>query len=301
MFRFTRTCATAALALTAAWPLAAQETAPAPESPEAATPAAPAAEVTADTVLATVNGTPVTAGHLIALRRNLPDEYQSLPDQVLLDGLLEQIIQQRVLAADLREPTAVEQLQMENQETAMAAGLVVERILARPITEEALQAAYDARFASAEPEKEYNASHILVPTREEADAIVADLRGGGDFAAIAREKSQDPGSGANGGLLGWFGPGMMVKPFEDAVVGAEVGTATDPIETQFGWHIILVNETRVKEAPALDAVREELEADLRDKAVQQAIEDATQRAQIERSEIQGLDPSFLRNEDLLNQ
>jgi peptidyl-prolyl cis-trans isomerase C len=92
---------------------------------------------------------------------------------------------------------------------------------------------------------------------------------------------------------------MMVKEFEDAVVAAKVGEVTDPVQSQFGWHIILVNETRVQEAPPLDAVREELLAELRDKAVQDAIAAATANAQIVRNEIPGLDPAFLRNEDLL--
>jgi peptidyl-prolyl cis-trans isomerase C len=183
----------------------------------------------------------------------------------------------------------------------MSAGLVVQRVLSGAVTEEGLQAAYDARFAGATQELEYNASHILVETKEEADAIVAELAAGADFADIARDKSKDPGSGANGGLLGWFGKGMMVKPFEDAVLAATVGEVTAPVESQFGWHIILVNETRTQALPALDELREELADELRDAAVQEVIAAATAKAQITRTELEGLDPAFLRNEDLLNE
>jgi peptidyl-prolyl cis-trans isomerase C len=280
MYRFARTCAAMALALLPAAPALAEE-------------------VTAGTVIAEVNGQTITAGHMLALRRNLPEQYQSLPDDVLFNGLLDQMIQQIVLAGALGEPSAAERLQIENQQTAMSAGLMVQRLLDLPITEEKLTAAYDARFAASEPATEYNASHILVETKEEADAIVEELVAGGNFAEIAQEKSKDPGSGANGGLLGWFGKGMMVKPFEDAVMAATVGEPTAPVESQFGWHVILVNETRISEAPSLDSMREELTAELRDAAVQEAIAAATAKADIKREEIERLDPSFLRNEALL--
>ena len=238
---------------------------------------------------------------MIALRENLPEQYQSLPDDVLFDGLLDQMIQQIVLSGEIGTPSKSEALQMENQKIAMSAGLVVERLLAGAVTEEALQAAYDARFAGATPEMEYNASHILVETKEEADAIVAELAAGADFADIARDKSKDPGSGANGGVLGWFSAGMMVKPFEDAVLAAKVGEVTAPIESHFGWHIILVNETRTKAAPPLDDLREELSEELRDAAVQAVIAAATAKAQITKTDVKDLDPAFLRNADLLKQ
>lgn len=282
MYRFARTCAAIALALAAASP-------------------GLAADITADTVIAEVNGVKITAGHMIALRQNLPEQYQSLPDQVLYDGLLDQMIQQVVMSGEMGTPTRSEALQIENQEIAMSAGLVVQRVLNGAVTEAGLQAAYDARFAGATQDLEYNASHILVETKEEADAIVAELAAGADFADIARDKSKDPGSGANGGLLGWFGKGMMVKPFEDAVLAATVGEVTAPIESQFGWHIILVNETRTQALPALDELREELADELRDAAVQELIAAATAKAQITRTELEGLDPAFLRNEDLLKE
>ena len=258
-----------------------------------------AQDVTADTVVAEVNGQKITVGHMIALRGNLPEQYQALPDDVLFQGILDQLIQQSVLSDLMDAPSRVEQLQIENQDRAMAAGLVIERILAIAVTDAALQAAYDARFSGAEPETEYNAAHILVATEDEAKAIVAELAAGGDFAAIAKERSQDPGSGAAGGGLGWFGLGMMVPEFETAVVALEPGTVSPPVQSQFGWHIIMVTETRIKAAPPLDEMREELLAEIRDSAVQQAIADATAKAQITRENTEGIDPAVLRNVDLL--
>jgi peptidyl-prolyl cis-trans isomerase C len=252
-----------------------------------------------DTVLAEVNGQKITVGHMIAMRMKLPQEYQALPDEVLFNGLLDQMIQQSVLAAEVGTPSKAEALEIENQNTAMSAGIVIQRLLSQPVSEEALQALYTERYASKDQGTEYNASHILVASKEEADAIVAELRAGGDFAEIAKAKSTDPGSGANGGVLGWFGTGMMVKEFEDAVVAAKVGEVGDPVQSQFGWHVILVNETRIPAPPMLDEVRQELVDELRDKAVQDAIAAAEAKAQITRSETTGIDPAFLRNDDLL--
>jgi peptidyl-prolyl cis-trans isomerase C len=280
MFRFARISAAAALVLTSALPALADD-------------------ITADTVVAEVNGHKITVGNMIELRKGLPDKYKALPDDVLYKGMLDQMIQQQVLADELGSPSKAEQLTLDNQRAALAAGLVVNRLLEAPIPDEDLQKAYQDKYAGAEPQMEYNASHILVKTQEEADDIIKQLQAGAKFEDLAREKSQDPGSGAAGGKLGWFGKGMMVKPFEDAVVAAKVGEVTGPVQTQFGWHIILLNETRVAEAPKLDDVRGDLEAELRDKAVKDAIAAATAKAQITRNDIPGLDPSILKNEDLV--
>ena len=156
-----------------------------------------------------------------------------------------------------------------------------------------------AQYIDAEPEPEFNASHILVETKEEADAIKTELDGGADFAELAKEKSTGP-SGPGGGSLGWFGPGMMVPAFEEAVAGMEAGSVSEPVETQFGWHVIKLNETRTAEAPALEGVREELETQIRQTKVQEAIESLTEAAEVDRSAAEGIDPSVLNNIEWLN-
>ena len=142
------------------------------------------------------------------------------------------------------------------------------------------------------------ARHILVETEEEAKALKAELDGGADFAALAKDKSTGP-SGPNGGDLGWFGLGMMVKPFEDAVLALEPGQVSDPIQTQFGWHVIKLNETRMAEIPSLDDSRAELEGDLRSKAVEARVVSLTDNATIEKM-VEGIDKSVLRNTALLD-
>lgn len=254
---------------------------------------------TADTVVATVNGTKITLGQMIALRETLPPEYQQLPDDVLFKGIYEQLIQQEVLAQSITDLSPRTLATIENDKRGLVSGIAIEGIVKEAVTEEALQAAYDARFKDAVAQTEYNAAHILVETQEAADKLKADLAGGADFAELAKANSTDTGSGANGGDLGWFGLGMMVKPFEDAVVAAKVGEVTGPVQTDFGWHLILVKETRVAEKPTLDQLREELASEIENAAITAKIDELTKAATVTR-EGEALDPAILKNATLID-
>ncbi|HMO70303.1 MAG TPA: peptidyl-prolyl cis-trans isomerase [Paracoccaceae bacterium] len=173
-------------------------------------------------------------------------------------------------------------------------------VMAGAVTDAGLQAAYDARFKDAAPATEYHAAHILVDSEEKAADLKAQVEGGADFAVLAREHSTDPGSGARGGDLGWFGLGQMVKPFEDAVVALEPGQVGGPIQTQFGWHIIRLTETRLAAVPTLDQMRDELSAEIERQAVDAHIADLTARAEITRPG-EGIDPATLRDLSLLGE
>ena len=253
-----------------------------------------------DTVVATVNDTEITLGHMLVARASLPQQYQQLPDDVLFQGILDQLVQQTALADSFTGelPPRVT-LSIENETRSLTAGEAIEGVMAEDVSDEELQAAYDAQYKDAEPEQEFNASHILVETKEEADAIKVELDGGADFAEVAKEKSTGP-SGPGGGSLGWFGPGMMVPEFEEAVAGMEAGGVSEPVETQFGWHVIKLNETRTGEAPVLEDVREELETQVRQTKVQEAIESLTEAAEVDRSAAEGIDPTVLKNIEWLN-
>lgn len=258
-----------------------------------------AAETTADTVVATINGTDITIGHMIATKTGLPDQYKSLPDNVLFEGILEQLIQQTVLSQSLEgEQSRVITLSIENELRSMRAGDALDAKIANAVTDVAIRTAYDARFADAEPTTEFNAAHILVETEEEALAIRKQLDGGADFAELAKEKSTGP-SGANGGSLGWFGPGMMVKPFEDAVISMKAGDVSDPVKTQFGWHILILNETRYQDIPSLESIQAELEAEVQQAAVESTLAGLTESADITRVDADSIDASVLSNIDLL--
>lgn len=267
----------AAVALTLALPVGAQD------------------EPGLDTVVATVNGTDITLGHMIVARASLPEQYQQLPDEVLFKGILDQLVQQTALAdtfeGDLPPRAA---LSIENETRSMTAGEVINKHLSEPVDDAAVQAAYDEEYTNKDQGDEYNASHILVESEEEAIAIKEELDNGADFAEIAREKSTGP-SGPGGGSLGWFGKGMMVPSFEEAVVAMEPGAVSEPVQTQFGWHVIKLNETRKTEAPALETVREELEMQIRQTRVQTYIEEITEAADVDRTAGDAIDPSLIKN------
>lgn len=254
---------------------------------------------TADTVVATVNGTAITLGQMVALKETLPQEYQTLPDDVLFKGIYDQLIQQEVLAQSVKDLSPRALANIENSKRGLVSGLAIDAVVKAAVTDEALQKAYDERFKDAKPQTEYNAAHILVETEEEANAIKAELAAGGDFAEIAKAKSTDTGSGANGGDLGWFGLGMMVKPFEDAVVAAKVGELTGPVKSEFGYHLIMVKETRIAEKPTLDQLRDELAAQVENAAITAKIDELTKGATVTR-EGEALDPTILKNTALID-
>ncbi|UXN74708.1 peptidylprolyl isomerase [Devosia sp. A8/3-2] len=134
--------------------------------------------------------------------------------------------------------------------------------IANSVTEEAVRAEYDKLVADFKPAEEIRASHIPVATEEEAKAIKAELDGGADFATIAKEKSIDPGA-ANGGDLGFFGKGMMVAPFEEAAYAlTEIGRVSEPVQSQFGWHIIKLEEKRESAPPTFEQVASQLQQQL---------------------------------------
>ncbi|CUH23346.1 putative parvulin-type peptidyl-prolyl cis-trans isomerase precursor [Jannaschia seosinensis] len=249
----------------------------------------------AATVLATVNGTEITLGNLIVLRDRLPEQYQQLPDDVLYEAMLDQLIQQQVLA-DAIARGAPEEAAIENETRALLATRKLEELTSEPLDDDEVQAIYDARFSDADAQTEFNASHILVETEEAAREIVAELESGADFAELARERSTGP-SGPNGGELGWFGPGMMVPEFEAAVTELEPGEISAPVQTQFGWHVVKLNEMRDAEAPSLEALRPEIEAQLRNERLEAEIAQLMEAAEVERAGVD-VDPSAMRDDSL---
>lgn len=288
-----------ALAAMMSFPAAADDAAPTTKTETTETPEVAKIDATGTTVLATVNGDDITLGHLIVARQALPQQYQGLPNDVLMQGLLEQVIQQTVLGQAIGELSRRAELQLENQRRSMIATEKVEEVISSAVTEEALQAAYDETYADAEPTKEYSAAHILVKTEDEAKDLITQLNDGADFAELAKEKSTGP-SGPNGGDLGWFGQGMMVKPFEEAVLSLEPGQISAPVNTQFGWHVVKLNDTRMKGAPPIDEVREELAAKIENDAVEQAVQKLLDAAKIDRIDLDTVDPTALGDLSLLD-
>ena len=246
-----------------------------------------------------VNPTADAQVFLAFLRETLAEQYQSLPDDVLFDGILNQLVQQEVLRQSVTEMSPRHKANVANDTRGYVSGVAMEKVVVEAVTAEALQAAYEERFRNAKPQTEYNAAHILVATAEEAEAIKAELAAGADFAELAKTKSLDTGSGSAGGDLGWFGLGMMVKPFEDAVVAAKVGEVSGPVQSEFGFHLILVKETRVAENPTLDMIRDDLAAEIENAAITKLVDDLSAKATITR-EGEGIDPTILKNSSLID-
>lgn len=253
----------------------------------------------ASDVVATVNGTEITLGEMIITRSQLPQQYQQLPPETLFQGILDQLIQQQVLADTLENTPARVELALQNQRRSLLAGEAINAMMQEEVSDEALQEAYDEAFADAEPVQEYNASHILVETEEEAQALIEQLEGGADFAELAKENSTGP-SGPNGGELGWFGAGAMVKPFEEAVLALQAGEVSPPVQTQFGWHVVKLNETRDQALPTLEEVRGELVEQIQRTAIEARVAELEEGAEIDRSGAEGLDPTILDNAALLD-
>lgn len=255
----------------------------------------------ADTVLAEVNGKTITLGHVIALRMRLPDQYKNLPDEVLYGGILDQLIDQTILSDHVKSQDGYDgravDLVLENESRGIVAAGLVEQYRSKPLPEGAIEKAYEEALAEMPDEAEVNASHILVESEDEAKALVEALAGGADFAELAKEKSTGP-SGPSGGQLGWFGAGQMVPPFEAAAMALEAGEVSAPVQTQFGWHVIKLNEKRNKPKPTLEQLAPQLTEKLKQDAVNAELEGLRASAAVTRAEVT-IPPAAIRQLELI--
>ena len=228
--------------------------------------------VDSDVVVATVNGEEIKMGHVVLVYDTLPQQYKSLPAEQVFQGIVEQIIQQTVLAQAAANPNAnYIEFAVDNERRILTASQMIDEITTEATSEDKLHAYYDATYQSADLGREYNASHILVESEEEAKDLLVKLSDGADFAALAQEFSTGP-SGPNGGSLGWFGQGRMVAPFEQAVMSLTVGEVSPlPVQTQFGWHVIILNDMRAVQAPAFEEVSGEIAAELQRVAIEERV------------------------------
>ncbi|PSL18006.1 peptidylprolyl isomerase [Shimia abyssi] len=254
-----------------------------------------------NSVVASVNSQDITLGEMIAVRDALPDQYKSLPADVLFNGILDQLIQQTALAQSIGDavPKRIELVLVNERRTLLAADVIDHVLTENAPTEDDVQSAYNEKYGNFEGAPEFNASHILVETEEEANSIREALNAGSDFSEMAKAKSTGP-SGPSGGALGWFGLGQMVQPFETAVTSMAVGEISQPVETQFGWHLIILNDKRHQAAPSLEDVRAELQTELQNKVVDAYVTELTLKSEVDRSGAEGVDPSVISRSDLLD-
>jgi peptidyl-prolyl cis-trans isomerase C len=252
-----------AVALTAPGFALAQD-APTEPAPETTAPAAePVAQPQPGDVVATVGTATITEADLAFAAEDLAQDLQQVPPEQRRAFLVTVLIDMKVMAqaardAQLQETEDFKQRLSYLEDRALRRAFFAEKIAAG-VTSETVQAAYDEFVASFVPVEEVHASHILVATKEEADAVKAELAGGKAFEVVAMEKSTDPSAAQNGGDLGFFSQGMMVPQFEEAAFALEVGAISDPVQSQFGWHVIKVEERRMSSPPPFDQLAPQLQ------------------------------------------
>ncbi|MGI3164250.1 peptidylprolyl isomerase [Pseudooceanicola sp. 200-1SW] len=249
-----------------------------------------------DTVLARVGETEITLGHLVAAQMEAPQPYNQMPLAQLAEPLLKQVVQQEELRQTFEgETPAATRYLLDNTERKVVATDAMLQYLSATITDERIQQAYDEAYPddSSGP-VEYHAAHILVETEEEAQALVEELEGGAEFATLARDKSTGP-SGPNGGDLGWFTPDKMVAEFSQAVSAMEPGEISAPVQTQFGWHVIKLEETRQRK-PELEAVRQQLIGQLQESESMAYLDELSANSDASMADLSELD---LSNEVLM--
>ncbi|CAN5732268.1 peptidylprolyl isomerase [soil metagenome] len=235
--------------------------------------------------IAIVNGKAVPSSRVDSLAQQVarsgrpvtPEIQAQLKDEVIAREIFMQEAQKRGLDAtdDFKS-----QIELARQ-TILIRELFADYQKKNPVTDADVKAEYD-KFAAANGGKEYRARHILVETEGEAKAIIASLKKGGKFDEIAKKQSKDPGSGANGGDLDWANPGSYVKEFSDAMVKLNKGQLTEtPVKTQFGYHVIRVDDIREAQLPKLDDVKPQISQQLQQQRLAAFQADLRKGAKIE--------------------
>lgn len=235
--------------------------------------------------IATVNGKPVKQSTYDLIAKDATAGGQKIDDNTknaIINELIssELIVQEAQKAGIDKQPEFLirEDLGRRKLLTSM---FLQDYVKKNPVTDADTKAAYE-QYKKAYGEKEYNARHILVKTEAEAKDIIAQLNKGGDFAKLAKEKSIDPGSKDRGGDLGWFSPASMVKPFSDVTANLQKGaTSANPVQTQFGWHVIKLVDTRPAQPLAYDKLKDSLQKNLQQRNLEKYISDLRTKAKID--------------------
>ena len=222
-----------------------------------------AASVRADEkVVATVNGHAISEADLALAEAEIGNELGNLPESTRRRVLVEFMIENQLFA----EAAEAEKLgsgadfdkRMAFWRQRALRDAYFEKTVKASIGEDAARAIYDDKVKQLNPEDEVQARHILVASEEEANKLITRIAAGEDFAQLAKENSGDAGSKAQGGMLGYFGKGQMVPQFEDAAFALQKGQVSKPVQSQFGWHVIKVEDRRQKPPPSFDEVKDRL-------------------------------------------
>lgn len=250
------------------------------------------AQTDADPVLAKVNGQTIHMSDLKAAAETLPPQARSMPQQQLYPMLLDQLIDAQALLVEakktgLDKDPEVQRMVQLAQERALESALL-NKVIRPQVSEEAIKARYDQDYGGKPGDTEVHARHILVNDEATAKKITADLKKGGDFAALSKQYSKDPGAAQQGGDLGFFKKTDMVPEFANtafALKDKEISPA--PVKTQFGWHVIQTLEHRTSQPPSLEQVHDELRQQIVQAAVQAEVARARGSVTVERFNMDG--------------
>jgi peptidyl-prolyl cis-trans isomerase C len=244
-----------------------------------------------DKIVAKVNGKPITETDLKFAEGELGSELGSLPPEVKRRALAEYLIDNMLFSEAAEAEKLGSTPEFEEQMNYLRQRLLreqyFEKTLKGTVSEEEAKKIYDTRIASMKTEDEVAARHILVDSEEKAKELRAKIVAGADFAEVAKENSTDPGSKDQGGLLGYFTKGQMVPEFDDAVFKMLEGDVSEPVKTNFGWHIIKLEDRRLKEPPTFDPVKASIMNSL---VVRKAQEKATELR--EKASVDYVDPDI---------
>jgi peptidyl-prolyl cis-trans isomerase C len=248
---------------------------------------APAAPVAPETVMAKVNGAPITQGDLAIAADDPALSLPGVDDAQKRNLLIDYMVDLKVGAQAAEAAKVADAPEFQRKLAYFRDKLLLDEYLEREakkaVTPEAAKALYDQTVKAMKPEEEVHARHILVENEDDAKKIAGRIKGGEDFAKVAAEASKDPGSKAEGGDLGWFTKERMVAPFAEAAFKLNAGQVSDPIKTQFGWHVIKVEEKRVKPVPTFAEMKEQVDQYITRKAQQDLILKLREGAKIERT------------------
>ena len=237
------------------------------------------------TVVAKVNGEDITRQEVIESADSLPPQIKSNMDMVF-PQLTERLVGMKLLSAEGRDQKLQDDPEvkaiMDKLEDEAIRQVLITRLLKTKVTDDAIKARYQQDLKDHPPQDEVKAAHILVKTEAEANAIIAQLKKGADFAKLAKDKSIDKGSAVNGGDLGFFTKEMMVPEFAEAAFNMKPGQYSDkPVKSQFGWHVIEVEDRRQQTPPTLEAEKDQIRQSLSEDAVQQEVKDLRAKAKVE--------------------
>lgn len=245
---------------------------------------APAQANEQDPVVATVDGSSIHMFDLAIALEQLPPQYRNTPLQQIFGPLLQQMIQRRLVALAAEKDNIANDPQIQRRiafaRDEILAQAYMGRLVGAKVTPETVKARYEAELATAPRNEEVRARHILVGSLEEAEAVLVELRGGAEFAEVAKQRSTGP-TGVKGGDLGFFAKGDMVPEFANAAFAMAPGEVSEPVKTQFGWHVIKLEERRASEPASLEERLPELRAEMERDVVEDVLEALEKTAKIE--------------------